>query len=86
MAPRKGRRGETAALLNLYAVAVLFPLELLIMYIMHRRNTKDPVYEQENVGAVDLTPWKYRHVASVIVLICVVGVYLIFSPFGIAAW
>lgn len=70
----------------LYAVAVLFPLELLIMYIMHRCNTNAQAYVQKDIGAVDLTPWKYRYAASAIVLACVVVVYFIFSPAGIAAW
>ena len=51
---------------------------MLIMYLMHRRN--------KNKGAevwVDLTPWKYSKIVSVIVIVCVLLVYLAFSPLGI---
>ena len=35
--------------------------------------------------AVDLTPWKYSKLVSVIVIVCVLLVYLAFSPLGIGA-
>ena len=31
---------------------------------------------QKDIGAVDLTPWKYRWVATALILICVAAVYL----------
>ena len=54
---------------------------MLIMYLMHRRskNKGVEVWVQKDVGAVDLPPWKY----SKIVIVCVLLVYLAFSPLGI---
>ena len=71
----------------LYAVSILWPLEMLIMYLMHRRNKSKgaEVWVQQDVGAVDLTPWKYSKLVSVIVIVCVLLVYLAFSPLGIGA-
>ena len=73
----------------LYAVAVLWPIELIMMAIMNRNNKKKnptlPAWEQEDVKAVDLTPWKYRKVVAIVVMICVVAVYIFFSPLGIGA-
>ena len=60
---------------------------MLIMYLMHRRskNKGAKVWVQKDVGAVDLTPWKYSKIVSVIVIVivCVLLVYLAFSPLGI---
>lgn len=72
----------------LYAVSILWPIELLIMYVMNLRNKRLGVqaWVQQDVGAVDLTPWKYSKVVSMIVLVCVILVYLAFSPFGIGTW
>ena len=73
----------------LYAVLVLLPLELLLMYLMNRHNkAKNHVeaWVQEDVGAVDLTPWKYRWVATAFIIICVIAVYAAFSPIGIGTW
>ncbi|MCQ5128199.1 solute:sodium symporter family transporter [Butyricicoccus faecihominis] len=69
----------------LYAIAVLWPFEILLMYLMHRRNKAGEVYVQHDVGAVDLTPWKYRYVVSAVVIVLVIVVYAVFSPLGIAA-
>ena len=79
--------GNEGTMHYLYAVSVLWPLEMLIMYLMHRHNKRKgaEVWVQEDVGAVDLTPWKYRNIVSVIVIVCVVLVYLAFSPLGIGA-
>ena len=67
----------------LYAMAVLFPIELIIMWVLNKMG-KGPEYEVKDVGAVDLTPWKYRHVVSLIGIIIAVIIYLVFSPVGIA--
>ena len=79
--------GNEGTMHYLYAVSVLWPLEMLIMYLMHRRNKSKgaAVWVQQDVGAVDLTPWKYSKLVSVIVIVCVLLVYLAFSPLGIGA-
>ena len=72
----------------LYAVLVLLPFELLLMAIMNANNKKkdDTPWAQKDVGAVDLTPWKYRWVATALIVVCVVVVYAVFSPLGIGTW
>ena len=80
--------GNEGSIHYLYAVSILWPLEMLIMYLMHRRNKSKgaAVWVQQDVGAVDLTPWKYRIVASVAIMLFVLVVYLAFSPLGIGTW
>lgn len=58
------------------------------MFLFNQRNrAKHPeAWEQKDVGAVDLTPWKYRWGATALILICVAAVYIAFSPFGIGTW
>lgn len=73
----------------LYAVLVLLPLELLLMFAMNAYNKKrHPVeaWVQKDVGVVDLTPWKYRWVATALIIISVIVVYAAFSPVGIGTW
>ncbi len=71
----------------LWAISVLLPLEFLILYFMNQRNkTKQPEpWVQQDVQAVDLTPWKYRWVLATIVVIGVVIVYAAFSPLGMGS-
>ena len=68
----------------LYAIAVLFVVEFAIMWYLNKYHPAEE-YEIQDVGAVDLTPWKYRHVVSIIGLILAVAIYIFFSPLGIAA-
>lgn len=68
----------------LYAMAVLFPIELLIMFLLNKFRPEGEAYEIQDVGAVDLTPWKYRHVVSIIGILLAIGIYIVFSPLGIA--
>ena len=75
--------GTTEPVHYLYAMAVLFPIELIIMWVLNKMG-KDPEYEVKDVGAVDLTPWKYRHVVSIVGIVIAVIIYLVFSPLGIA--
>ena len=68
----------------LYAIAVLFVVEFAIMWYLNKyRGTED--YVPADVGAVDLTPWKYRHIVCIIGIILAIGIYILFSPIGIAA-
>lgn len=68
----------------LYAMAVLFPVEMLIMWYLNKFRPAE-VYEIQDVGAVDLTPWKYRHVVAIVGVVLAIGIYILFSPLGIAA-
>ena len=68
----------------LYAIAVLFVVEFAIMWYLNKyRGTEN--YVPADVGAVDLTPWKYRHIVCIIGIILAIGIYILFSPIGIAA-
>lgn len=69
----------------LYAMAVLFPVELLIMWALNKYRPTTETYEIKDVGAVDLTPWKHRHVVSIVGILLALGIYVVFSPLGIAA-
>ena len=68
----------------LYAIAVLFVVEFAIMWYLNKYHPAEE-YEIHDVGAVALTPWKYRHIVSIIGLLLALGIYILFSPLGIAA-
>ena len=69
----------------LWAISVLLPIELLIMFFMNKANKAkgEVAWEQEDIKAVDMTPWKYRYIVSVIVIVGVLAVYAFFSPLGV---
>lgn len=71
----------------LYAVAFLVTIEFIGLFIANQINKSKGVerWEQVDVKAVDLTPWKYRYVVSAVIIVCILAVYLLFSPLGIGA-
>lgn len=71
----------------LYTVAVLCVIEFAYLYIVNSINKSKGAerWEQVDVKAVDLTPWKYRKIISVIIFVCILTVYIVLSPLGIGA-
>lgn len=82
--------GGNGTIHYLYAVLVLWPLEMIIMALLNSNNKKKHpelvAWVQKDAGAVDLTPWKYRGIATVAILLFVAVVYLAFSPLGVGTW
>ena len=82
--------GSDGTIHYLYAVLVLWPIEMIIMALLNSNNKKKhpelAAWVQKDAGAVDLTPWKYRGIASVAILLFVAVVYLAFSPLGVGTW
>ncbi len=69
----------------LYAMAVLFVIELAIMIILNSKRIGGEEWIAPDAGTVDLTPWKYRHIVCIIGIILACGIYIWLSPLGIAA-
>ena len=76
--------GITEEIHYLYAMAVLFPAYLIIMFILSKVCPSEE-YQIKDVGAVDLTPWKYRWPVTIAGLLVAAVFYIIFSPLGLAA-
>lgn len=68
----------------LYAMTVLFVIELLILVFL-QKTQPEPEWQVPATGTVDLTPWKYRHIVAVVGILLAVGIYIFFSPLGVAA-
>ena len=68
----------------LYVLAVLFVLNVAVMLLIGRISPRATPYVMQDVGAVDLTPWKYRKIAAIGALCLMCCVYLLFSPLGLA--
>jgi len=77
--------GSSEPIHYLYAVAVQFPIELAILWACNKFAPSQEEFVIEDVGAVDLTPWKYRYIVSAIGIVIAITIYILFSPLGIAA-
>lgn len=68
----------------LYVLFALFVLNIAIMFIMSKTMPRETDYVIKDAGVVDLTPWKYRKVAGVLAVVIMIGVYILYSPLGLA--
>lgn len=68
----------------LYTFSGIFILDLVIILIFNKVKPSNEFDLKTNNSKVDITPWKYRYVAGMIILALVVVVYIIFSPLVLA--
>ncbi len=76
--------GTTEGIHYLYAMAVLFPVYIIIMLVLQKVCPSEE-YQVPDVKAVDLTPWKLRWPVTILGLAVAAIFYIVFSPLGIAA-
>jgi len=70
----------------LHAAAIFFVGSCLIMLVFGKLAPQENILEAPEKPAVDLTPWKWRVPAYVIVIAAMLAVVFWLSPFGIAEW
>lgn len=68
----------------LYVLAVLFPLDVLVMLWVGKLHPRQNDYILPESHAVDLTPWKYAKPCAVGSILLLIVEYLVFSPVGLA--
>ena len=55
---------------------------MLLMWVIVKKNPRPTNFELQDVGAVDLTPWKHGKLWATVTLLIMVMAYIIFSPLG----
>lgn len=68
----------------LYALTILFPLNVLVMLVIGRLKPRVNPYELHNANVVDLTPWKHAKSFSIFIILMMIVAYAFFSPIGVA--
>lgn len=78
--------GTLSSLHYLHVMAILFVIAVAFMYLTGKfAPTKNSYDDSKDLHIVDTTPWNKATVMSVAIVLCVIGIYVIFSKFGIAA-
>jgi len=63
----------------LHVMAILFALNIIVMLIIGKIAPRKEAYQQIFTNDVDIVPWKYLKVFSVIIIIVVISIYVYFS-------
>lgn len=69
----------------LHQYAILFVIEVGIMLAVGRWKPRKQAWQFSSNKKVDLTPWRFARPLAVTLFSCVVGIYLLFSPIGLAS-
>ncbi|MEM7740444.1 MAG: solute:sodium symporter family transporter, partial [Pseudomonadota bacterium] len=69
----------------LHQYAILFVAEVGIMIAIGVLRPRTGVTEVKDKAQVDTTPWRYRVPTSFTLGSCVIALYLLFSPLGLAS-
>ena len=68
----------------LHVLAILFVLTSALMLLIGKAYPMAEPYRQRLNNVVDIRPWKNRHIAAVILLLLMGGIFLLFSRLGLA--
>ncbi|RYY35699.1 MAG: solute:sodium symporter family transporter, partial [Sphingobacteriaceae bacterium] len=68
----------------LHVLAIVFILTVLLMLIIGKLYPRQVPFQQKMNNLVNLQPWKNRHIYSAVLLLLVVLIFILFSPWGIA--
>ncbi|OAO04294.1 solute:sodium symporter family transporter [Parasphingorhabdus sp.] len=69
----------------LHQYAILFVIEVGIMLAVGRWKPRKQAWQFSSNNKVDMTPWRFARPLAVTLFSCVVGIYLLFSPIGLAS-
>jgi SSS family solute:Na+ symporter len=69
----------------LHQYAILFVIEVAIMLVCGRLRPRGEAWKFTRNEQVDMTPWAYAKPLAITLFSCVVAVYLLFSPMGVAS-
>ncbi|WP_430417310.1 solute:sodium symporter family transporter [Parasphingorhabdus sp.] len=69
----------------LHQYAILFVIEVGIMLAVGRWKPRKQAWQFSSNKKVDLTPWRFARPLAVTLFSCVVAIYLLFSPIGLAS-
>jgi len=68
----------------LHVLGILLPTEVLGMLFISKFKPREEEFIHLHSGEVNITPWKHAKIAAFTIFVLMTGIYLLFSPLGIA--
>jgi SSS family solute:Na+ symporter len=68
----------------LHVLAILFVITTIIMLVIGYIRPLEVPFTLPKQAAVNIVPWKNRYIYYVLLLLMMVGMFILFSPLGIA--
>ena len=64
---------------NFHFIAIVLVLLIAMMLVIGKLSPRAEPWIQQDVGAIDMTPWAGTRIASIILLVLVMAIYLAFA-------
>jgi SSS family solute:Na+ symporter len=68
----------------LHVLAILFVVTVLLMLAIGKWRPREAPFVLQWNNLVEVTPWKWRYLAMGLLIALVIGLYVVFSPLGLA--
>ena len=65
-----------------YFTGTVFAWLVIMQFVIGELYPAEQEWVQEDVGAVDMTPWKFSGIAGTLLIVSVIGIYAWFADFG----
>jgi SSS family solute:Na+ symporter len=72
-----------ASMHEFHFLGIVFSWLLILMLVIGEIKPSETEFEQEDVGAVDMTPWKYAKPAGMLLILIVIAIYITFADFSV---
>ena len=83
VAPKPGSVFFTDYVHNFHFLGGVFIFIFILMLVMGSNNPRETEFVQEDVKAVDMTPWKHSKIAALILFLIVLAIYAKFADFSV---
>ena len=67
-----------------YFTGTVFAWLVILMFVIGEIRPSETEWVQEDVGAVDMTPWKFSRAAGIALIVCVISIYAWFADFDVS--
>jgi NAD(P)-dependent dehydrogenase (short-subunit alcohol dehydrogenase family) len=62
---------------------IVFSWLMILMLVIGEISPRETEFQQEDVGAVDMTPWKHARAAGIVLIIVIFAIYITFADFSV---
>jgi SSS family solute:Na+ symporter len=74
-----------ASLHEFHFLGIVFAWLVILMLVIGEIAPRETEFVQQDVGAVDMTPWRYARAAGVVLIAIVLMIYVTFADFSVLA-
>jgi SSS family solute:Na+ symporter len=72
-----------ASLHEFHFLGIVFSWLLILMLVIGEVKPRETEFVQEDVGAVDMTPWRYAKPVGLLLILIVLAIYITFADFSV---